>query len=84
VDPELIPPVESTSETVSSRLVLVLPGDDLYRISLRNLGKYDEQTLDRIHALNPWLSDPNHIEAGDRIRIPGSSGTSNVLRYASE
>jgi len=85
-DPQLTAPVKpaETLTTVSSRLVLVLPGDNLSRISFRNLGKYDEQTLDRLHVLNPWLSDPNHIEAGHKIRIPGSREVSDAFHSPSE
>ena len=52
------------------RTVRVVPNQTLYRISVENLGKYDDATLRKIRELNPWLDNPAHIQPGWEIRIP--------------
>jgi type II secretory pathway predicted ATPase ExeA len=52
------------------RTVRVVPNQTLYRISVENLGKYDDATLRKIRELNPWLNNPAYIKAGWEIRIP--------------
>jgi general secretion pathway protein A len=42
----------------------------LLELSLRHLGKFDDTTLEKTLELNPTLRDPNHIEPGQRIRLP--------------
>lgn len=42
----------------------------LLDLSFRHLGRFDETTLEKTLALNPSLTDVNHIEAGQRIRLP--------------
>ncbi len=66
----------TTVTSDESVLVTVLPNDTLFQISSRILGTYDDETLAKILQLNPWLSDPNHIEPGQQIRVPGSVGAS--------
>jgi hypothetical protein len=53
--------------------VQVTPGETLYRISVKNLGKYDPEVLTQIRGLNPWLNDPNHIRSGRQILMPSAS-----------
>ena len=53
------------------RTVRVVPNQTLYQISVENLGKYDNATLQRIRELNPWLNNPDYIQAGREIRMPG-------------
>jgi type II secretory pathway predicted ATPase ExeA len=84
VNPEVPGSVQSASQAVGSRLVLVLPGDTIARISFRNFGKYDKQTQAQIRELNPSLSDPNRVEAGHKIRIPGSSIVPRALPSVTE
>jgi type II secretory pathway predicted ATPase ExeA len=52
------------------RTVRVVPNQTLYRISVENLGKYDNATLQKIRELNPWLNNPAHIQSGWEIRMP--------------
>jgi type II secretory pathway predicted ATPase ExeA len=66
--------IAKTSQSVDTKVVLVQPGDNLYRIIITNVGKYDDQILSELRELNPWLSDPNHIETGHPIRLPNASG----------
>jgi LysM repeat protein len=63
-------PVASTSPAADSKTSIILPNETLYRISVKNFGKYDEGTLARLRELNPWLNNPESIEAGQKIRIP--------------
>jgi hypothetical protein len=37
------------------------------------LGGYDPQILTGIRGLNPWLSDPSNIPAGQTIFLPSSA-----------
>lgn len=55
-------PVEITVET----------GQTLQDIAVQYLGGWDLQRLHQIQALNPKLTDPDHIEIGQRIWLPGS------------
>lgn len=52
--------------------VQITPGETLYRISVKNLGKYDPEVLTQIRGLNPWLNDPNQIRSGRQILIPSA------------
>jgi type II secretory pathway predicted ATPase ExeA len=45
-------------------------------ISVQYLGGYDIQRLHQIQALNPRLTDPDHIETGQKIRLPGPTPAS--------
>ena len=38
--------------------------------AMASTGRYDQQILEELRILNPWLSDPNHIQTGQRILIP--------------
>lgn len=42
----------------------------LDQISLKVFGRSDRATIDLIRNLNPSISDPNHIEAGQRLLLP--------------
>jgi general secretion pathway protein A len=64
-----------------SRFVIVLPNQSLYGICIENFGRYDEQVLAEIRALNPWLRDPEHIEIGRKIIIPSIEATSQTINY---
>jgi hypothetical protein len=37
---------------------------------MRHLGRFDTDMLEQTLALNPTLSDVNHVAAGQRIRLP--------------
>jgi general secretion pathway protein A len=53
-----------------SMLVEILPNDTLFDICVQSYGKYDDEVWARLQELNPWLKDPNRIEAGQQIRVP--------------
>lgn len=50
--------------------VVVNAGDTLRQISVRTAGQYNATIVDQIRKLNPLMRDPNHIEAGEQIKIP--------------
>jgi hypothetical protein len=51
--------------------VVVERGQTLEQISRQHLGRFDSKLLKEILSLNPGLQDPNRIEVGDRILLPG-------------
>jgi general secretion pathway protein A len=53
--------------------VRLLEGQTLYQISVRDMGRYYRQTLDKIRKLNSWLTDPTRIRAGQGILTPSPS-----------
>jgi general secretion pathway protein A len=62
------PKFESRSQDVQ-----VKPGQTLYQISVNNLGKYNSKLLSQFQDLNPWLSDPDRIHPGQKIRVPAAA-----------
>jgi hypothetical protein len=50
--------------------VVVEPRVTLRHLSLEYLGRFDPETLAEICRLNPFLTDPSHIEANAKIRLP--------------
>jgi len=74
----LLPLPSAPAEAVSPVLepaadsVQVMPGQTLYHITVKKLGTYNKNVLEEIRELNPWLGDPDHIQAGRKIRIPSA------------
>lgn len=69
---EATPSLEAQKDTATETLkVEVVPGDTLVGIATERLGTFDSSVLRQIQALNPRLTDPNHIESGRTIRLPG-------------
>lgn len=67
-EPEQIADIENT--------VHVERGDTLWKIAERHLGK--GSAWPRIAEANPELKDPNHIQPGQTLRLPGTAaGTSS-------
>jgi general secretion pathway protein A len=64
--------------------VRVMPGQTLYQISVKKLGTYNGAILEEIRGLNPWLSDPDHIQPGQKIRIPSATAVPTDARRAAE
>jgi hypothetical protein len=52
--------------------ITVQPNQRLQDISVQYLGGFGLQRLHQIQALNPKLDDPDHIEAGQKIWLPGA------------
>jgi nucleoid-associated protein YgaU len=51
-------------------LVNVTPGQTLLGICAEKFGNCTAQILRQIQQLNPNLNDPDHIETGQKLRIP--------------
>jgi type II secretory pathway predicted ATPase ExeA len=59
------------ASAIASTLAILVERDDTLRhLSLQYLGRFDLQALIEICTLNPAITDPNHIEVGQRIRMP--------------
>jgi type II secretory pathway predicted ATPase ExeA len=50
--------------------ITVEPDQRLHDISVQYLGAYTPLRLHQIQALNPKLTNPDHIEIGQKIRLP--------------
>jgi len=64
-------------DTGSGQLITVAaqPGQTLKQLSLLYGGHFDSGLLEEIRSLNPQLKDPDHLQAGQLIRIPLPPGT---------
>lgn len=67
VEPGAPPQVELGGGT---KTVIVQPHDNLRKICLQYLGSYNLELQTEISKLNPGLTDPDHVEAGQRIVLP--------------
>ena len=56
---------ESAADTIQ-----ITPGKTLLRICVDRFGKCGPEMLQEIHRLNPGLSNLDHIEVGQSLRIP--------------
>jgi len=72
-------PVSSTPQPAGTeRVVSVTPGKTLVSICMESFGSCDPGVLQQIRDLNPELSNLDHIEIGQKIRIPASAGESGT------
>jgi general secretion pathway protein A len=60
----------------SERVVSVTSGKTLVSICVETFGTCDPGILQEIRRLNPELSNLDHIESGQKIRIPAAAGES--------
>ena len=51
-------------------IYVVQPKDTLRDLCLSSLGRYDEAVLSQIQKINPELRNPDHLEVGQKIRLP--------------
>jgi general secretion pathway protein A len=63
-----LPPARPSDVRVLT--VIVEKGATLRHLSLVYLNRFDPIALREIRALNPELTDPDHIELGQQIRLP--------------
>lgn len=63
---------QSSGNENSPIRVRISEGDTLTRITTTHLGLFNSAVLRKMQELNPKLTDPNHIEIGDTIRLPRS------------
>jgi hypothetical protein len=68
--------------TDSADTVLVTPGRTLLGICVEKFGTCTPEILQQIHELNPSLSNPDHIETGQKIRIPVLAAQSSGVGQA--
>ncbi len=67
---------------ISDGVVEVKPGQTLWQIILGHFGRSDQKLFEEIRALNPRIADPNHIETGQRIVLPGRTRTTEETHAA--
>jgi general secretion pathway protein A len=60
--------------------ILVPHGITLYRICTETLGTCHSRELDEFHRLNPWLTNPDHLESGRELRLPPPKGLSTIAQ----
>ena len=79
-------PIEPTRNTGSCEIT-VEPNQTLHDLAMQYLGGLDLKRLQEIQTLNPGLTDPDHIEVGQKIRLPApppASMANKATRQASE
>jgi type II secretory pathway predicted ATPase ExeA len=69
-------PQSASQPEPDSIVVTVAPKQTLRALSLRYLGDFGARRLEQIELLNPGL-DPNQIEVGQHIRLPGPARQAN-------
>ncbi len=64
-------------ETGATQIITVaaMAGQTIEDISRTYAGRFDAQLLQQIRALNPEMKDPNHLSAGQLIRLPLPRGS---------
>src|SRR3989441_3512212 len=79
------PPAETGQLSSDEQLMVVVePGQTLRQICLRYLGRFDSKSLNSVHALNPWLVDPDDIKVGQLVRLPRLSALSKPENVAAK
>jgi general secretion pathway protein A len=73
-DPILVHPVDlaAINPAAPVKFVRVARDETLSGIVIQNLGRARRGDMRKIRELNPWLRDPDRIEAGQTILIPVS------------
>lgn len=66
------------------RTISIVRNETLFGISMENYGRYDQKIVDIIRQMNPSLTDPDHIKAGQKLRIPVVSKDSNLANPAAQ
>jgi len=61
---------QNPQRATQANIIRVTAGQSLYRICIENFGCYNSERVQEIQKLNPWLSNLDHIESGQKIRIP--------------
>ena len=64
--------------------VVAGPQQTLNDLSLRYVGHFDSDLSKEIRSLNPDLKDPDHLEAGQLIRIPLPPGAMRKVNDTAE
>src|SRR6266478_3753248 len=61
---------ELHTDSANSLTYVVQPNDTMRDLCMSIVGRYDAVVLEKIRKLNPDLKNPNHIEAGQEVRLP--------------
>ena len=72
-------PTDNASEANDQAILVVKQAQSLSRISYRYFGRSEPRILEQIMQLNPSILNPNHIEVGQRIRLPRIRGGSQEI-----
>lgn len=82
VKEESSPLAVPTNKNPQPTTVRVVAGDTLEGIATTHLGAFNGAVLRKIRALNPRITNPNHIETGRSIRLPqiGGPASANTAR----
>jgi hypothetical protein len=64
--------------------VMAAPQQTLKDLSLRYVGHFDSDLSQKILRLNPDLKDPDHLEAGQLVRIPLPPGAMRKVNDTAE
>jgi len=56
--------------SLSFFIYVVQPKDTLRDLCVSTLGRYDKAVLSQIQKLNPELRNPDHLDVGQKIRLP--------------
>ena len=65
--------VASPGPRSTPRVIVVQAGDTLGKILLRTYKRLDSRLLTLVQGANPHLTNPAHIEIGQRIVLPNLS-----------
>jgi hypothetical protein len=58
--------------------------ESLKELTVRYIGHYDDQLSQQILSLNPGLKDPEHLEAGQLVRLPLPPGSIRKMNDTAE
>jgi type II secretory pathway predicted ATPase ExeA len=64
---------EQRPEPASYKVVDVEPGNSLSDLMIAVYGQYTNNMVRRVQAMNPQITDPNMILAGDSLRFPAET-----------
>jgi LysM repeat protein len=66
----LVPQLAPATNTIQ-----VTPGQSLYRICSASFGTCSPELIQEIRKLNPHVDNPDHVESGQKLRIPARPST---------
>jgi type II secretory pathway predicted ATPase ExeA len=69
----LVPQAAASESTIKSFTYVIQPKDTLRDLCTSVVGRYDDAVLAEIRKLNPELINPDHLDAGQTIRLPMSA-----------
>ena len=63
-------PAQHPQRATQANIIRVTAGQSLYQICIKNFGCYNSERVQEIQKLNPRLRNLDHIESGQKLRIP--------------